>query len=177
MDNLINAILKMSREGRRQMTASDVDMRALLEAAADSVRHQVDETGGDIRVETPLPQIRSDQLALQQIFGNLVDNAVKYLDGARPADIALRGRSVRTGVEFDVADNGRGIAPDDHERIFELFRRSGTQDKPGEGIGLSHVRALVRRLGGEITVQSELGKGTTFRVSLPENMPVFLESS
>jgi signal transduction histidine kinase len=177
MDSLINAILKMSREGRRQLTAADVDMRALLEEAADSVRHQVAEAGGEIHVETPLPAIRSDRLALEQIFGNLIDNAVKYLDDARPPEIVIRGRPIRTGVEFEVQDNGRGIAPDDHERIFELFRRSGAQDKPGEGIGLSHVRALVRRLGGDITLQSELGKGTTFRVSLPENMPIHLESA
>ena len=71
-----------------------------------------------------------------------------------------------------MADNGRGIAPQDHERIFELFRRSGAQDQPGEGIGLAHVRALVRRLGGEITVQSELGRGTTFQVvALPLRIP------
>ncbi len=177
MDGLINAILRMSREGRRQLTAQDIDMRALLEAAADSVRHQVAEAGGEIHVETPLPAIRSDKLALEQVFGNLIDNAVKYLDEARPPKIVVRGRPIRTGVEFEVEDNGRGIAPDDHERIFELFRRSGAQDKPGEGIGLSHVRALVRRLGGDITLQSELGKGTTFRVSLPENMPVSLESA
>ena len=177
MDSLINAILKMSREGNRQLTAQDVDMRTLLEAAADSVRHQVADAGGEIRVETPLPAIRSDRLALEQIFGNLIDNAVKYLDEARSPEIVVRGRPIRTGVEFEVQDNGRGIAPDDHERIFELFRRSGAQDKPGEGIGLSHVRALVRRLGGDITLQSELGKGTTFRVSLPENMPIHLESA
>jgi signal transduction histidine kinase len=177
MDGLINAVLKMSREGRRQLTAQDIDMRALLEAAADSVRHQVAGAGGEIHVETPLPAIRSDRVALEQIFGNLIDNAVKYLDEGRPPKIVVRGRPIRTGVEFEVEDNGRGIAAEDHERIFELFRRSGAQDKPGEGIGLSHVRALARRLGGDITLQSDLGKGTTFRVSLPENMPVSLESA
>ncbi len=59
----------------------------------------------------------------------------------------------------------------DHERIFELFRRSGAQDRPGEGIGLAHVRALVRRLGGEITVQSDSGRGSRFIVALPLRMP------
>ena len=177
MDGLINAILKMSREGRRRLTAEDLDMQALLEAAADSVRHQVDANGGEIRVETPLPAIRSDKLALEQIFGNLIDNATKYLDPARPAEIVIRGRPIRTGVEFEVQDNGRGIAAEDHERIFDLFRRSGAQDQPGEGIGLFHVRALVRRLGGDIDLKSELGKGTVFRVSLPENMPISQEST
>jgi signal transduction histidine kinase len=70
-------------------------------------------------------------------------------------------------VGFEIGDNGRGVAKEDHQRIFDLFRRSGAQDRPGEGIGLAHVRALVRRLGGDITLESELGVGTTFRVSLP----------
>ena len=67
-----------------------------------------------------------------------------------------------------VADNGRGIDPRDHERIFELFRRAGPQDRPGEGIGLAHVRTLVRRLGGSIRVDSEIGQGTVFTVILPK---------
>ena len=70
-------------------------------------------------------------------------------------------------ARFEIEDNGRGIAPQDHERIFELFRRSGMQDQRGEGIGLAHVRALAYRLGGTVTVASELGKGSTFTVDLP----------
>jgi signal transduction histidine kinase len=66
-----------------------------------------------------------------------------------------------------VTDNGRGIDPRDHARVFDLFRRSGAQDQPGEGIGLAHVRALVYRLGGIIDVSSQLGEGATFRLSLP----------
>jgi signal transduction histidine kinase len=68
---------------------------------------------------------------------------------------------------YEVVDNGRGVDPRDHERIFDLFRRSGLQDQPGEGIGLAHVRALVYRLGGTIAVDSELDRGATFRLCLP----------
>ena len=71
---------------------------------------------------------------------------------------------------IEVADNGRGIAPSDHDRIFELFRRAGAQDQPGEGIGLAHVRALVYRLGGTIDVASALGEGTVFTLSLPAQL-------
>jgi signal transduction histidine kinase len=70
-------------------------------------------------------------------------------------------------VIVEIADNGRGVDPKDHERIFDLFRRSGVQDQPGEGIGLAHVRALGHRLGATITVESALDQGATFRVSLP----------
>jgi signal transduction histidine kinase len=72
---------------------------------------------------------------------------------------------------IEVEDNGRGIAAEDAERVFDLFRRAGVQDKQGEGIGLAHVRTLVRRLGGDIVMTSELGKGTTFRVMLPRKLP------
>lgn len=81
-------------------------------------------------------------------------------------DIAAADRGAR--VSLSVADNGRGIAGKDRERIFELFRRTGPQDQPGEGIGLAHVRMLVRRLGGSIKVDSELGAGTIFTVDLPK---------
>ncbi|MNL85940.1 Sensor protein SrrB [compost metagenome] len=76
-----------------------------------------------------------------------------------------------------MADNGRGIAPEDHERVFELFRRAGVQDKPGEGIGLAHVRSLVRNLGGEITVTSTLGGGSTFVIRLPMDLSQYVRSS
>src|ERR1051326_4469322 len=70
---------------------------------------------------------------------------------------------------FEIADNGRGIDPKDHQRIFDLFRRAGTQDRPGQGIGLAHVRALVRRLGGTTSVSSESNRGSTFTITLPIN--------
>ena len=107
---------------------------------------------------------------MEQLLSNLTENAVKYLSPDRPGDIRLRGRAAGTRAVFEVADNGRGIDPRDHERVFELFRRSGQQDQPGEGIGLAHVRALVYRLGGTITVDSELGRGSTFRVDLPRRL-------
>ena len=108
-----------------------------------------------IRIE-PLPDIVSDRLALEQIFSNLIDNALKYLKPGVPGDISVRGRTKLGFAIFEIADNGRGIDPKDHQRIFDLFRRAGTQDKPGQGIGLAHVRALVRRLGGTMSVASEL---------------------
>jgi signal transduction histidine kinase len=171
MDNLINAILRLSREGHRRLLPERIDMAELMETAADSVRHPLSESGGEIEVIKPLPAVVSDRLAVEQVFGNLIDNAVKYLQPGRPGRIQVRGRETATGVEYEVEDNGRGIAPEDQERIFDLFRRAGAQDRPGEGIGLSHVRALVRRLGGEITLQSSLGKGTIFRVRLPGILP------
>jgi signal transduction histidine kinase len=166
MDGLIHAILRLSREGQRRFQPETIEMTEFLKAIADSVAHQADEAGADI-VIGELPQIISDRLALEQVFSNLLDNAIKYLDKDRKGHIEVRGRTVLSFAVIEVADNGRGIPEKDHQRIFDLFRRSGVQDRPGEGIGLAHVRALVRRLGGKISVKSRPGEGSVFTVTLP----------
>ena len=170
MDRLINAILKLSREGRRNLVPEQLDMTAMVRDIADSVRHQTRAAGAGIVIE-PLPVLESDRLSVEQVLGNLIDNAVKYLDPSRPGRIVVTGEETGDGwIVYRIADNGRGIAGRDHERIFELFRRSGRQDHPGEGLGLAFVRNSVRRLGGDITVESDLGKGSTFIVKLPTRL-------
>jgi signal transduction histidine kinase len=167
MDRLINAILRLSREGRRPITSEQIDLRDLLQGIADSIKHRADELGIEIIVGSPMPDIYSDRLAIEQIFSNIIENATKYLKPGRPGRIEVAGRIERGRVLIEIKDNGRGIDPKDHDRIFDLFRRSGVQDQPGEGIGLAHTRALAYRLGGTINVESQLGEGATFRVSLP----------
>lgn len=170
MDRLINAILKLSREGRRNLTPELLDMTAMVQNIADSVSHQTHAAGAEIIVEA-LPRLESDRLSIEQILGNLIDNAVKYLDPSRPGRIVVSGEDESDGrVVYRIADNGRGISDRDHERIFELFRRAGKQDRPGEGLGLAFVRNSVRRMGGDITVESELGKGSTFMLILPTRL-------
>lgn len=177
MDSLINAILKISREGRRQLKAETLDLTDLIEATVASVQHQVSESGGGATVDIQVPRITSDRLSLEQILGNLLDNAVKYRQPDRPLMLSLRARQLAGNrIAIEVEDNGRGIAPADHERVFELFRRAGTQNQPGEGIGLAHVRTLVRSLGGDITLRSEAGVGTTFIITLPRDLRSYLGS-
>jgi signal transduction histidine kinase len=166
MDRLISAILNLTREGRREFEPVPIDTRELIEGIVATVAHQAAEAEAQIRI-SPLPEIVSDRLALEQIFSNLIDNALKYLKPGVPGDVSIRGRTKLGFAIFEIADNGRGIDPRDHQRIFDLFRRAGTQDKPGQGIGLAHVRALVRRLGGTMSVQSELNSGSTFTITLP----------
>jgi signal transduction histidine kinase len=166
MDRLISAILNLTREGRREFQPVPIDTRELIEGIVSTVAHQAAEANAQLRIE-PLPEIVSDRLALEQIFSNLIDNALKYLKPGVPGDITVRGRTKLGFAIFEVADNGRGIDPKDHQRIFDLFRRAGPQDRPGQGIGLAHVRALVRRLGGTMSVASELHNGSTFTITLP----------
>ena len=166
MDRLINAVLKLSREGRRDFKPEEIDMNALLASIAQTVAHRATEQGATVAV-ADLPPVVSDLLAVEQVFSNLVDNALKYGRDGEPGRIEIKGHTARAHVIYEVRDNGRGIDPHDHQRVFELFRRSGPQDRPGEGIGLAHVRALVRRLGGTMSLTSELGKGSVFTVTLP----------
>ena len=135
-----------------------------------SVKRLVDERGAEILIEAPLPELVSDRLAVEQVFSNLIENALKYLKPGRPGRVVVRGREVGPVRVFEIEDNGRGVDPKDSERIFDLFRRAGAQDQPGEGIGLAHVRALTYRLGGQVAVESALDQGATFRLSLPREL-------
>ena len=167
MDRLINAILKLSREGRRVISPEPVDMNAMIQTIDGSLKHLTADRDATIAIDGTLPGIVTDRLAIEQIFSNLIENAVKYLQPGRPGRIVVRGTKTGSRIAYEIEDNGRGIAATDHQRVFDLFRRSGQQDQPGEGIGLAHVRALAYRLGGVIDVSSELGKGATFRLTLP----------
>ncbi|GGF65376.1 histidine kinase [Azorhizobium oxalatiphilum] len=171
MDRLINAILDLSRQGRKEFAPTSVSMTEMVETIAATMAHQLMERNARLTVH-PIPAIVSDRMALEQIFTNLIDNAVKYLRPDVQGLIEVSARETPGYVTYLVRDNGRGIDPNDRVRVFELFRRSGPQDRPGEGIGLAHVRALVRRLGGGITLESELGLGTVFKVTLPRRLVV-----
>ncbi len=149
------------------LTPQPIGLRDLVLGQRESLSHQLAESQATVSVQDDLPDLVSDKLAIEQVFGNLLENASKYLQPGRPGKISIGGKKIGSFVRYEIADNGRGIDKKDFERIFELFRRSGEQDKPGEGIGLAHVRNLVRRLGGNVAVASELGKGTTFTVTLP----------
>ena len=166
MDGLIGAILKLSREGRRVLAPEPLAMRALVENVAATLKHRTDEVDAEVIIQ-PLPDLTADRLAIEQIFGNLLDNAVKYLAPERPGIVTVRGHAKGAFAFFEIEDNGRGIAPGDHERVFELFRRAGQQNVPGEGIGLAYVRQLAYRLGGTITLESTFGQGTIFKLKLP----------
>jgi signal transduction histidine kinase len=171
MDRLIGALLKLSREGQRQFQPQSIDMSKLLRSTLEALAYQAQAVNAKISIGE-LPTITSDRLALEQVFSNLMDNAVKYLRAGVPGSIEVGAVEADGVITYEVRDNGRGIAARDRERIFDLFRRSGIQDRPGDGIGLAHARTLVRGLGGSINVESEPGRGTVFKVTLPRRWPL-----
>jgi signal transduction histidine kinase len=167
MDRLINAILQLSRLGRRRLNPEWLDLPALVQNVVDTVQQQIADAGATAEIVRPMPQIFADGVALEQILANLVENAIKYRHAARPLHMRVWAERRGERIVIAVADNGRGIDPRDSERVFDLFRRAGVQDQPGEGIGLAHVRALAYRLGGTISLESAAGAGSTFTLILP----------
>lgn len=165
MDGQIQAILQLSRLGRKELTWSQVDSAEVVRQVLASLRHQLDEK--QVTVETgTLPVVEADAFALGQIFGNLLDNAVKYMTEP-PGKIRIWSDDTEADeVRFHIRDNGPGIDAANIEKVFELFRRVGRTDTPGEGMGLAYVKTLVRRHGGRIDCKSTLGKGSTFSFSL-----------
>jgi PAS domain S-box-containing protein len=170
MDLLINAVLKLSRLGHRELRVETVPVREMVEAILKSMSHQIEARRATVSIGT-LPELHSDRIALEQILGNLLDNAVKYLDPARPGELEIYGESGAGGTTIHIRDNGRGIAQDDMGKVFEIFRRAGRQDVQGEGMGLAYVRTLVRKLRGHIWCRSEPGQGSTFSFSIPHDEP------
>lgn len=168
MDALINAILRLSREGRRELRPEAIDLKAMVAANVGALQHLIGEADGAVAQDIDVPALHLDRLSLEQIIGNLLDNAVKYRAFNRALRITVRARqSGGDRIILEIGDNGRGIAEQDHERVFDLFRRAGPQDQRGEGIGLAFVKTLVRNLGGSISMTSALDAGTTFRIILP----------
>ena len=166
MDRLINAILKLSRLGRQELKPKKVDMAQLTASILKTLKHQLEQRHTTVIIGA-LPVVTADTTAMEQIMGNLLDNAVKYLDPDRPGRIEVEAETTDGPATFHIRDNGRGIAADDLEKVFQIFRRAGRQDISGEGMGLAYVKTLVRRQGGSIWCVSQPGEGTTFSFTIP----------
>ncbi len=169
MDHFINALLTLSRLGRRELHLEPIDIEALIQATLGNLAHQMEKRQVEVRVG-PLSEVVADQTSMEQIMGNLLGNAVKYLDPDRPGEIEITAERGLDETTFHVRDNGRGIAEGDMDKVFALFRRVGRQDVPGEGMGLPYVQALVRRHGGRVWCESEPGVGTTFSFTISNHL-------
>jgi PAS domain S-box-containing protein len=168
MDSFINSVLILSRLGRRELKPESIDMNTLVKTSLENLSHQIQERGIDVTVAS-LPEVVADRTAMEQIMGNILGNAVKYLDSERPGQIEVTAQTNNGEQVFCIRDNGRGIAQEDMHKVFAPFRRAGKQDTQGEGMGLAYVQTLVRRHNGRIWCESEPGKGTTFTFTISQH--------
>jgi signal transduction histidine kinase len=166
MDTLLNGLLKLSRLGRAAVTLQKIDMNEMLISVLKTMEFQVKQSGVSVEI-TPLPSCVGDPVQTNQVFTNLLDNAVKYRDPNRPGIIRITGKTVKNFSEYCVEDNGIGIAPEHQSRVFEIFRRLDPQATEGDGLGLTIVKKIVSRLNGSIRLESEAGRGSRFFVTLP----------
>ncbi|HEX8212400.1 MAG TPA: PAS domain S-box protein [Longimicrobium sp.] len=166
MEGLIEGILQYSRAGRMKENAVRVDTAELVEEVVELIAPP---EGVRVEVAGGMPVVHTERLPLQQVFMNLIGNAVKYAGGDAPL-VRVESRESEEGMcEFAVIDNGPGIAPEYHERIFGIFQMLEARDKvEGTGIGLSIVKKLVESRGGRVWVESEEGAGSTFRFLWPQ---------
>ncbi len=167
MNRLLSGLLQLSRLGRVTPEIERLDMDQLARQSLDAMRFQIQKTGATVTTE-PLPICLGDARLVSQVIANLLDNALKYHDPARPLAITLSGELRAGEAVYCVADTGIGIAPEHLGRIWELFHRLHPERAvPGEGLGLNLVRRVLGRLSGRVWVESTLGQGSRFYFALP----------
>jgi PAS domain S-box-containing protein len=166
-ERLINALLGLSRTGRREYRTEALDLASLVGTTLDSLRGTVEKTGADVKVG-PLPTAWGDSTSVGQVFANLIANALSYLKSGRPGLIEIGGERAEQAMNrYWVRDNGVGIPATARERVFQVFQRFHPDLAPGEGMGLAIVKRVVERHGGKVWVETREGEGTTFTFTLP----------
>ena len=155
--------------GAMEQPLQNVDLNVVVQQALGTLRDRITESHSEITVDA-LPTIRAHEGRMASIFLNLLSNAIKY-HGEQPPRIHVTAAVTPEHVKVAVTDNGVGIAPEYHEKVFVAFKRLHGRDIPGTGIGLAICQRIVERYGGRIWVESTVGQGATFRFTLPKVAP------
>ena len=168
IESLIRGMLRISRIDTMEIHPVPLDMNGMMATIHRTFEFPI--RNRDVSVTMgDLPDCLGDEGQINQVFSNLLDNALKYLDPGRPGEVRISGERRDGRCVYSVQDNGMGIPAEHREKIFRLFHRIRPVQIPGEGIGLSAVKRILDRHGGEIRVESEPGRGTTFHVTLPSS--------
>ncbi len=165
LSNLIDSILEYSRAGRVDLDIKVVDLDELLHGVIDSLNPPVN---FNIIYPPPLPKFKTPEIPLCQVFINLISNSIKHHD-KKDGKIEIGAKDLGKRFEFSVSDNGPGIEEIYFKKIFMIFQTLQSKDEmESTGIGLSIVKKIVESQGGTVTVESTLGKGTSFKFTWPK---------
>ena len=166
MDSLIDGILEYSRVGRIVYQDEQIELQTLLKNIIDSLAPPEHIS---ITIDTDLPDIAADRIRIIQLFQNLLDNAITFMDKPE-GHITIRSEEDEHHWTFSIADNGPGIDPKHHERIFQIFQTLASRDeRESTGIGLTLVKKIVELYGGTIWLTSQPGEGSTFFFTFPKS--------
>ncbi|HGJ64065.1 TPA: PAS domain-containing sensor histidine kinase [bacterium] len=166
IDSLLSGLLRISRLGRATLNIDEIDMNKIISDVICTSEYQIQQTNTMVEVGD-LPSCFGDKNQINQVFSNLLNNALKYLDPNRKGKINIYGWNENGKSIYCVKDNGIGIAPEYQEKIFDMFYRINPSSTQGEGLGLNIVRKIIERHNGKIWVESKHGEGSKFFVSLP----------
>jgi PAS domain S-box-containing protein len=165
MDTLLTGLLQLSRVGRQKLTLTRLNMNALVSDILSTLESQIKES--KVRIEvSDLPPCKGDLTQINQVFTNLIENAIKYLNANREGRITISGEKQGKRTIYCIEDNGIGIAENHVDKIFEMFHQLDPSKK-GTGLGLTIVKRILDKHGGSIHVESEAEKGSRFYVELP----------
>ena len=169
MKYLIDDLLAFSRLNTQAKELESVELENVIDDVLSNLSVTIKENKACITYD-PLPTVNADKTQMMQVFQNLVANAIKF-QGSNPPKIHISAHKDEKEWKFAVTDNGIGIDPEYQKQIFEVFKRLHTREEyPGSGIGLSVSQKIIRRHGGNIWVESELGKGSTFYFTIPHSI-------
>ncbi len=168
MGRLIDDLLEYSRLGRKALRFGTVSLAEVMRHLRHDFAHRLAEEGGQLEIAPDLPEVCGEATLLGRLFSNLVDNALTYRRPGEPAQVRIDWREAGERIEVRVSDRGIGIPPEHQAKVFDVFQRlHGEEEYAGTGIGLAVVKKVADLLDGEVRVESEPGKGSTFVVALP----------
>jgi signal transduction histidine kinase len=170
MDTMLSGLLSLSRLGQKRLNIKKLDVNQIVEEVVSNFQYQIKDNNIKIDIDD-LPDCVGDGSQINQVFTNLISNALKYLDPDRQGKITISGQKDNQWSNYSVKDNGVGIPEAQQKKIFNLFHQSDPK-RGGIGLGLNIIKQIIDRHKGDISVESQKGQGTKFTISLPHKKSI-----
>lgn len=164
MESLLSDLLEYSRVGRTDLSCESIDLDIVVRSSIELIDNPI---GVQICVDSPLPRLVTHRAPLQQVIMNLINNAIKYNDKGAEGWVCVTCQRESEFLRIEVSDNGIGIDPKFHAKVFKMYQRVAVDNADGSGMGLAIVKKQIEGYGGKITIRSKLGEGAVFSFTWP----------